>query len=119
MQMTIEKQVQKKIPNKFKKCDFCSEIINVDAKKCKHCGEFLDPKLRETPASPKLKWNPVYAALLSLLFPGGGHIYRNKPLKGFLWLVFSALGYGFYIVPGIFLHSISILFAVLGNPLEE
>lgn len=31
--------------NQTKPCPFCSEQILVDAKKCKHCGEFLDPKL--------------------------------------------------------------------------
>ncbi|WP_436715623.1 hypothetical protein U8335_25235 [Roseiconus lacunae] len=27
-------------------CPFCAEVISVNAKKCKHCGEFLDPVLR-------------------------------------------------------------------------
>lgn len=33
------------IVNQTKTCPFCSEEILIDAKKCKHCGEFLDPKL--------------------------------------------------------------------------
>jgi uncharacterized membrane protein YccF (DUF307 family) len=32
----------------FKSCPFCSEKILVDARKCKHCGEMLDPLLRTT-----------------------------------------------------------------------
>lgn len=27
-------------------CPFCAEEIKIDAKKCKHCGEFLDPVMR-------------------------------------------------------------------------
>lgn len=123
MQTTIQKKIQKEIQNRFKnrfkKCYFCSEIIHIDAKKCRYCGEFLDPKLRATPPLPKQKWSPTTAALLSLLVPGGGHIYRNKPIKGFLWLLFVAVGYSFYLLPGLFLHLVSILFAVMGNPTEE
>jgi hypothetical protein len=29
----------------FRKCSFCGEEILSDAKKCKHCGEFLNEKL--------------------------------------------------------------------------
>ena len=29
-----------------KDCPFCAEAIKVDALKCKHCGEILDPRLR-------------------------------------------------------------------------
>lgn len=30
----------------MKECPFCSEEIKSTAKKCKHCGEILDPVLR-------------------------------------------------------------------------
>lgn len=30
-----------------KQCPYCMETINADAKKCKFCGEILDPTLRE------------------------------------------------------------------------
>ena len=28
-----------------RRCPYCDEVINLNAKKCKHCGEFLDPTL--------------------------------------------------------------------------
>ena len=30
-----------------RKCPYCSEQILITAKKCKHCGEYLDDSLRE------------------------------------------------------------------------
>ena len=32
---------------KTRKCPYCSEQVLIEAMKCKHCGEILDPKLRE------------------------------------------------------------------------
>lgn len=70
------------------------------------------------PPAPELKWNPTIAAGLSLLVPGGGHIYKGKIIRGFLWTFFTAIGYGAYILPGIILHLLSISFAAMGNPLK-
>jgi len=26
-----------------RRCPYCDEVISLNAKKCKHCGEYLDP----------------------------------------------------------------------------
>jgi hypothetical protein len=31
----------------MKECSYCSELVIASAKKCKHCGEILDPTMRE------------------------------------------------------------------------
>jgi hypothetical protein len=41
---------------KMKKCLFCSEDIQDDAIKCKHCGEFLSPTTSARFAEEKIKW---------------------------------------------------------------
>ena len=38
-------------PDAAIKCPFCSEAILADAKKCKHCGEFLDRRNASAPAA--------------------------------------------------------------------
>ena len=98
-------------------CPYCAEPIRPDAKKCKHCGEYLDAALREQAAKDKQQlppvrmqtWNPGTAALLSLIFPGAGQIYRGKILEGFLWLGFVVVGYIFVIVPGLILHILCVV----------
>ncbi len=56
-----------------KACPYCGESILEVAKKCKHCGEYLDPQLAKGRARPS--WNPGTAALLNLVLPGAGYIY--------------------------------------------
>ena len=38
---------ERSTPVAQKECTFCSELIAANAKKCKHCGEIIDPTLRE------------------------------------------------------------------------
>ncbi len=34
-------------PTNTVRCPYCAESISQSAKKCKHCGEILDPQMRE------------------------------------------------------------------------
>ena len=57
------------------RCPYCSELVAFSAKKCKHCGEFFDVNLRN---SRQQKWNPGVGAVMSLLIPGTGQMYRDR-----------------------------------------
>ena len=94
-----------------KQCPFCKEMIKVSALKCKHCGEFLDDRVRPH----QEKWNRGIAAVLSLVIPGSGQMYKGQIFNGLIWLVMVFIGYCFFIVPGIPLHLLCILGAASGD----
>ncbi len=109
--------------NQIKKCPFCAETINVDAIKCKHCGEILDADIRSARASqsaviiqPQRKWSPGVAALLSFVLPGAGQIYKNEIGTGIIWMIVVIIGYFMLIIPGLILHLICIITAANGDP---
>lgn len=56
------------------------------------------------------------AALLSLLIPGAGQMYKGRVGAGLVWLLFTMFGYLLLIVPGLFLHLICILHAASTEP---
>jgi TM2 domain-containing membrane protein YozV len=106
-------------------CPFCGEEILRIARKCKHCGEFLDPALRAAGSSTYVthtvvhrepKWSPGVAAVLSLLIPGAGQMYKGHVLRGLLWLIFVPLGYIMLVIPGLILHGLCIILAASGDP---
>lgn len=112
------------------RCPYCQEDIAVGAKKCKHCGEVLDETLKEVRQlsaltqsgatllnnTPVRKWSPGIAALLSLVIPGAGQMYKGNIGKGICWLVLVSLGYFLFLLPGIALHIVCIVSASKGNP---
>ncbi len=106
-----------------KLCPFCAEEIVAEAVKCKHCSEFLDPALRQQASvqqrarhRPTPKWSPGIAAVLSLVIPGAGQLYKGQVGNGLVWLVAVTLGYLFFIVPGLVLHICCIVGATSGDP---
>jgi TM2 domain-containing membrane protein YozV len=56
------------------------------------------------------------AAVLSLVIPGAGQMYKGQVLNGLVWLLLVAVGYALFIVPGIVLHLCCIFGASMGNP---
>jgi hypothetical protein len=104
------------------KCPYCAEVIAAAAKKCKHCGEFLDETLRKeripTPSvlRPQQVWNPGVAAVLSLVIPGAGQMYKGQIGPGILWLIGTIAGYCALVVPGIIVHVICIYKAYSDDP---
>lgn len=68
-----------------KACPFCAERILAAARKCKHCGEFLDSETRtqaQTQKSAQLieqtgkEWRIASALFLSCFLPSPGLRYR-------------------------------------------
>ncbi len=50
--------------------------------------------------------------ILSFLLPGLGQVYVKKVLRGSLLFILTALGYCFFILPGIVVHIIVIFDAI-------
>lgn len=66
-------------------CPFCKNTIKMGAKKCQHCGEYLDKTMRQEHSR---KWSPGTAAAISILLPGVGHLYKGQTASGlFLFLL--------------------------------
>lgn len=65
------------------------------------------------------QWNPGVAAVLSVLMPGLGQIYKGWIGRGFAFLIFTVLGYMVVILPGLALHIWAIVDAYNGQSRAE
>ena len=72
-------------------CPFCSEAIRATAKKCKHCGEFVDGRNMAGTGFITRSWSPGTAAVLALLIPGLGHLYKGQIISAFVVFAFMVV----------------------------
>jgi hypothetical protein len=91
-------------------CPECKKEISDTANKCPHCGYII--RLTR-------KWSPGIAALLSLVLPGAGQMYKGKVLVGLLWFMFVVGGYAILAIPGLVLHLVCIFNAATGKAKDE
>jgi hypothetical protein len=61
-------------------------------------------------------WNPGIAAVLSLVIPGAGQMYKGQIGNGLVWLVIVVIGYMAFVGPGVVLHLCCIIGAASGRP---
>lgn len=137
------------VPNpKLFPCPDCGHKCSRSALSCPQCGRPFEDKTTQpqpapltTPNAPaagaqpqihyhypypypypypaQQVWSPGLAAVLSLLIPGMGQMYKGKVLEGVLWLLFTPIGYVLFIIPGLILHIICIITASQGNPYKQ
>jgi hypothetical protein len=104
-------------------CRECGQKVSDEARTCPHCGidwpvltddtvARQQAEVTRTGAQERLaeqEFNPGIAALLSLIIPGAGQMYRGKVGAGLGWFVAVLVGYMMLLIPGLILHLICII----------
>ena len=88
-------------------CPECKRSVSNLAESCPSCGFAI---------TKRPKWNRGVAALLSLIIPGAGQMYKGQVLNGIVWLIVVVCGYAALVVPSVVLHLCCIAGASMGNP---
>jgi TM2 domain-containing membrane protein YozV len=95
-------------------CPECRKEASDRATVCPYCGyPFPHAPAPETPSPGRTtqpaNWNPGIAAVLSLIIPGAGQMYKGQVGWGIVWLLCVSAGYALLILPGLILHLFCIL----------
>lgn len=85
------------MPNFCPECG--NELISPKAELCPNCGVRLKPDSEKSPG---------IAALCSFLFAGLGQVYNGNFGRGALILLGTAVGYLFFIIPGLAVYIYGI-----------
>lgn len=103
------------------RCRYCRSAMDVDAWVCPTCKRekpsLAEFNRSEDPASRK--WHPGVAAVLSLIIPGAGQIYKGSFGTGIVWFLLTGL---FLFAPPLlypFYAIASAYFAYQGDPYDE
>ena len=87
-------------------CPFCAELILQKAKKCRHCGEIIDPALRRAEEAIRSSSSqaPVYMNAGGGGGAAGGAVQQLRPWGHFIHIVLSFITLGFWIPVWILLY---------------
>lgn len=88
-------------------CPACRHSVSEAAENCPSCGHPFQPETRVIVSTHI--WSPGIAALLSVVIPGLGQLYKGQVIRGILWFLFVGAAYALLILPGFFLHFLCIV----------
>lgn len=76
-----------------KRCPYCGEEILAVAKKCKHCGEWLEEKLQQGPITPPKTESREKPAMEAVVSDDDEQFSNNVPLSNTIiqWLFWAAI----------------------------
>jgi len=97
-------------------CSECEREISDKAKACPHCGipvqhwtEAIAPETTVQQVVVHNSSNPGVAALLSIVIPGLGQLYKGQPANGIVWFILVIVCYAGAIPLGVLVHIACIL----------